>query len=129
MRHVSKAIFRDGAIWDTKPRLRHNSMIPEVPCSGEVIEHEEFFGGTSTRCDLISVRHGVSICAGFRLGKNDFSRDAKPSMSNIEIFDEPPLVKLSTTALFSTNVQWRLRVAYSQADRIFPRAGSANPRY
>ena len=45
MRHVSKAIFRDGAIWDTKPRLRHNSMTPEVPCSGEVIEHEEFSEG------------------------------------------------------------------------------------
>ena len=30
---------------DSLPRLRHNTILPEVPCSGEVIEREEFSMG------------------------------------------------------------------------------------
>jgi hypothetical protein len=30
---------------DPIPRLRHNPILPEYPCSGEVIEYEEFSMG------------------------------------------------------------------------------------
>jgi hypothetical protein len=49
----------------------------DKPCSGEVIQHTEFSMGGSPPCDLLSVRNGVSICAGFRLAKTDYFRNAK----------------------------------------------------
>jgi len=36
------------------PRLRHKMIVPEYPCSGEVIEHEEFSMG----------RIRVAFCSG-----------------------------------------------------------------
>jgi hypothetical protein len=35
------------------------------------------FHGTSPGADLLSVQNGVSVCAGFEVGKSDLSRDAK----------------------------------------------------
>jgi hypothetical protein len=61
--------------------FRHNTILPEHPCSGEVIEHQEFSTSQSRVGILLSVWNGVSIRAGFRLADGDYARNAKPDLA------------------------------------------------
>ena len=59
------------------PALRHNALVPEHPCSGEVIEREEFSMGEVRVVICSSCGTEFSIRAGFRLAKSDSPRNAK----------------------------------------------------